>query len=198
MERARVARTAGDPDSTFILCWIAFNAAYARARKPHDARKEFQSYFRELLRSDRGGVIREAICRRFSEPVEKLVDNVFLFEKFWDQANERADDDGKTDSKWNDEFRCEGDRVRQALGNPSKFDVCVLTIVFLRLYTLRNQLVHGGATWGSRLNRYSVESGVRIMEDLLPIFLRIMHENPDEDWGRPPYWAGLWQGPAGN
>ena len=197
MDRARAARAAEDPDSTFILCWIAFNAAYARARKPHDAQREFEKYFRKLLQSDRDAV-REAICRRFPDPVEKLVDNVFLFEKFWDQANERADGETETSPEWNDEFRCEGDTVRQALENSSKFDVRVLTILFRRLYTLRNQLVHGGATWGSKLNRYSVESGARIMEDLLPIFLRVMRENPNEDWGRPPYWAGLWQGPAGN
>ena len=197
MERARAARAAEDPDSTFILCWIAFNAAYARARKPHDAQKEFEKYFRKLLQSDRGAV-REAICHRFADLVKDLVDNVFLFEPFWDQANERADADDETDTKWSRDFKKEGATLRQALENPSKFDVSVLAILFRRLYTLRNQLVHGGATPGSRLNRYSVESGARIMENLLPIFLRVMLENPDEGWGRPPYWAGLWQGPAGN
>ena len=198
MEHARVARSAEDPDSTFTLCWIAFNAAYAKARKPHDAQKEFEKYFRRLLRSDRG-TVRDAICRRFSEPVEKLVDNVFLFEPFWDHMNERADDEAEeADAKWSRDFKKESATVREALEDSSKFDVSVLAILFRRLYTLRNQLVHGGATWGSRLNRYSVESGARIMEDLLPIFLRLMRENPDEDWGHPPYWAGLWKGPAGN
>ncbi|MBO1996800.1 hypothetical protein J4714_13045 [Staphylococcus epidermidis] len=29
----------------------------------------------------------------------------------------------------------------------------LLALIFQRIYTLRNQLVHGGATWNSQINR---------------------------------------------
>mgnify|MGYP001439560312 FL=1 len=52
---------------------------------------------------------------------------------------------------------------------------------------LRNQLIHGGATWGSSVNRQQVKDGARILEFLLPLFLEVMMGNPDEDWGNPSY-----------
>ena len=52
-----------------------------------------------------------------------------------------------------------------------------------RLYTLRNQLIHGGATWNSAINRNQVRDGVRILSWLLPIFIDLMMDAPDADWG---------------
>ena len=63
----------------------------------------------------------------------------------------------------------------------------ILMIVFDRLYVLRNQMVHGGATWNSSVNRSQVRDGVSILSSLLPIFIDIMLENHDYDWGQPLY-----------
>lgn len=37
----------------------------------------------------------------------------------------------------------------------------VLMILFDRLYVLRNQIIHGGATWNSSVNRDQVRDGAR-------------------------------------
>ena len=47
--------------------------------------------------------------------------------------------------------------------------VTVLSIVFDRLYVLRNQLVHGGATWNSQVNRQQLRDGVAILGTLVPL-----------------------------
>jgi hypothetical protein len=60
----------------------------------------------------------------------------------------------------------------------------LLEILLDRLYILRNQLMHGGATYKSKLNRRSVKDGCRILEMLIPIIIEIIMENPEEDWGR--------------
>jgi hypothetical protein len=52
---------------------------------------------------------------------------------------------------------------------------------------LRNQLVHGGATWNSRVNRDQVRDGAAVIGWLLPVFIDIMMDNPDCEWGRPFY-----------
>jgi hypothetical protein len=65
--------------------------------------------------------------------------------------------------------------------------VRVLTLVFDRLYVLRNQLVHGGSTWNSIVNRDQVRDGAAILSFLVPVFTDVMMENPDEEWGRPFY-----------
>ena len=59
--------------------------------------------------------------------------------------------------------------------------------LFTRLYTVRNQLLHGCATWNSSVNRSQVETGAAIMAALMPRFIDVMIENPDFDWGTPRY-----------
>jgi hypothetical protein len=69
----------------------------------------------------------------------------------------------------------------------AKDTVRVLAIVFDRLYVLRNQLVHGGATWNSGVNRQQVRDGVAILGSLLPILLGLMIAHPDADHGEILY-----------
>ena len=60
-------------------------------------------------------------------------------------------------------------------------------MVFDRLSVLRNQLVHGGATWGGSINRPQVRDGTAILAFLIPVFVDVMLDNPLEYWGRPFY-----------
>ncbi len=57
-----------------------------------------------------------------------------------------------------------------------------LNVVFSRLYTLRNQLVHGGASWNSTLNRKQIHDANNLLLKLLPIIVKIMIDNPQEHW----------------
>lgn len=59
----------------------------------------------------------------------------------------------------------------------------VLGIVFDRLYVLRNQLVHGGTTWNSRVNRQQVGDGASLLRDLVPVTLELMLDRPEVDYG---------------
>jgi hypothetical protein len=63
----------------------------------------------------------------------------------------------------------------------------VLAIVFDRLYVLRNQLVHGGATWNSGVNRQQVKDGAAILGTLLPLLLDLMITHPAQDHGEILY-----------
>ena len=63
----------------------------------------------------------------------------------------------------------------------------LLSMIFDRLYVLRNQLVHGGATWNGNVNREQVELGARLMTSLVPEFVNTMIRNPNADWGNPHY-----------
>ena len=63
----------------------------------------------------------------------------------------------------------------------------ILSVVFDRLYVLRNQIIHGGATWNSAVNRSQVTDGAAVLGSLIPLFIDIMMDNPDRDWGRPFY-----------
>ena len=52
---------------------------------------------------------------------------------------------------------------------------------------LRNQLVHGGATWNGAVNRDQVRDGAALLSWLLPTFIDIMMDNANRDWGKPFY-----------
>lgn len=63
----------------------------------------------------------------------------------------------------------------------------VLAIVLSRIYTLRNQLIHGGATWNSSVKRDQIRDCSKILGRLVPIVIEIMLDNPQELWGQPCY-----------
>jgi hypothetical protein len=63
----------------------------------------------------------------------------------------------------------------------------VLRQVFDRLYTLRCQMMHGGATWNGKVNRQQVRDAADILRVVMPVIVDIMMDNPEEDWGQPFY-----------
>ena len=63
----------------------------------------------------------------------------------------------------------------------------ILSTVFDRLYVLRNQIIHGGATWNSSVNRSQIKEGAEILAFLVPVFVTLMMDNPNTKWGPPLY-----------
>ena len=66
----------------------------------------------------------------------------------------------------------------------SNKDVPKLLIVVLdRLYMLRNQIMHGGATFESSANRSQLQSSCNILKLFIPLMIDIMIDNNEEEWG---------------
>ena len=169
----------GDPDAAFIFLWIAFNSAYASEIGNRDSkeRTEFEAYFDKLLRLDRLGMIYNAIWDKFKGPIRLLLTYEYLFHPFWQHANNAP---GFED--WEKWFNRDKRMVNTALAREDT--KTVLSVLFSRLYTLRNQLVHGGATWNGSMNRDAVRDGVAILYFLVPIFINLMMSSPEDiDWG---------------
>jgi hypothetical protein len=61
------------------------------------------------------------------------------------------------------------------------------SLVLNRLYTLRNQLMHGGATWGGKVNREQLRDCTRLLGNLVPVIIGLMMDNPDTPWGDAVY-----------
>lgn len=173
-----------DNDARFIFLWIAFNAAYADEREfqaiATSERAAFADYFGKLVAKDESRRIYQALWQQFSGPVRMLMDNRYLFNPFWQHHNGI---EGFGD--WDDRFKASLYKFSQAFQGGDT--VQVLSFVFDRLYVLRNQLVHGGSTWGSGVNRAQVRDGAAILGSLMPVFVDLMMDNPREEWGRPFY-----------
>ena len=183
MTKAEERAVAGDEDFCFQALWIAFNAAYAKeidGRAIAGDRSEFRSFLQTVCQLDKDGHIYTLVWQRFSGPIRLLLDNRYVFQPFWDSYN------GWTSkSAWLEEFERAKKKAYAALATQDK-DM-VLLVLFDRLYTLRNQIIHGGATYGSEANREQLSHACKILTALLPEIIQIMQLHADRDWGRPFY-----------
>lgn len=174
----RAEQEVEDCDAKFIFCWIAFNAMYGRWGLPSGLRDDdyeseratFEKYLQKVsgLESERIS----DVMRNLSSEIASLLDNKYVFEPFWKHHNGLSEY-----SDWEQRFR---KRKRERESAPwYKRTETTLCQLFDRLYALRNQLLHGGATWDSSVNRHQVTAGAKIMAALTPHFIDVMIRHPD-------------------
>lgn len=166
-----------NPDLKFITLWIAFNACYAD-NEAHEyilsEKKRFKDFISKLVNCDSDERFFKLLWYKFSGPVRLLIDNKYAYKQFWDaQRGENID--------WERQFNQSKIDSRNYLANQQVSKL--LGLVLDRLYTVRNQLIHGGATYESKLNRSQVKDASQILEFLMPIIIDIMIANINDDWG---------------
>jgi hypothetical protein len=171
-----------DPDTRFILLWIGFNAAYAAdiERDTESERGIFQTFFEAVVQLDSEDRVYRAVWQRFPQEIRILLGNRHIFLAFWKHQNGVP---GYED--WADRMSTSQRAINGAIAR--KDTAKILSVLFDRLYVLRNQLIHGGATWKSSVNRSQVNDGAALLGLLLPIFIEILMDNPGHEWGRPYY-----------
>ena len=170
-----------DPDLRFVLQWIALNAAYAREfGREETERTRATAFLDTLVALDTQKRLHQALFQQFTGPIRTLIDNKFTFEPFWTAM--RTHD---ASNRWEEGFANSKKAAFAAVmqGDTTK----VLGIVFDRLYVLRNQLVHGGATWNSQVNRAQLTDAVAILGTLVPLVIAVMMDHPDQDYGDALY-----------
>lgn len=173
----------GDVDSAFVFYWIAFNALYAEDTADYSESSEQEALQRYLSKADyldkqaEQPRIYKALMWHVND-VRELLDNEYIFRDFWKHQNGVPGFE-----HWKRRFEREKEEssfTTRDVGN-------VLRKLFERLYVLRNQMVHGGATWGGQVNRAQVTVGAKLMKLLLPTFVALMLDNPNYEWGKPYY-----------
>jgi len=172
-----------DLDSRFIFLWIAFNAAYATEIDESlklSERSSFCSFLEKLSSLDQENLLEELIWKEFPNSIRILLSNKFVFQPFWDFQNGKI-----SESEWIDQFENAKFSAQTALGAGNTS--VVLSIVLVRTYTLRNQIVHGGSTWRSSVNREQVKDCAALLGKLLPITISIMMSSKNTIWGDPCY-----------
>lgn len=186
LQRAEAAGE--DDDVAFVCLWIAFNAAYAQdlgnGVGGTSERQAFRNFMADVCALDQGKALATLVWQVFPGPIRVLLDNQYVFQPFWDAlANPRSD--GSIPGDWREAFDDARQRVHRALAQQDTERV--LYEVFVRLYTLRNQLMHGGATWNSSVNRAQVRDGRALLARVLPVMLGVMMDYPTRFEGRPFY-----------
>ena len=177
----RANAVTSDLDAQFIFLWIAFNAAYAKEIGFEESeRGKLASFNQSLVAIDSEKKLHGILFQQFSGPIRTLLDNKYIFEPFWKALREYD-----SSNRWEEHF---ASSKKAALGAVMAGDTAkVLGIVFDRLYVLRNQLVHGGATWNSKVNRAQLKDGTAIMMAITPIIIGLMLDHPELDLGEIMY-----------
>ncbi len=177
------ASTCEDADGRYVFLWIAFNAAYSQDLSTLGRVTEsdrVQQFLQKLVDLDSERQLYQIVWARYPNELRNLLANRYVFQPFWDSHNGLTEPDD-----WVPRFERHRKAANAALGGMDT--ARLLGIVFHALYTLRNQIIHGGATWNSSVNRDQVNLGVRVLSDLVPVMVQLMMHHPNAIWGDACY-----------
>lgn len=178
---------ADNQDQAFINLWISFSACfYVEGQTP------VHGFLQQLVEMDKDKAIYDCLWHEYSGSVKALIKNPYVFDPFWQYQRalgEQKQADEDTENEWRAQFDQSSIEALNCLSREKIPEL--LAIVLDRLYVLRNQVLQGGATYQSSVNREQVEDGVKLLACLLPIIIRIMlNANADNsacDWGELAY-----------
>jgi hypothetical protein len=180
LRRAEQLEAQEDLDGQFIFLWIAFNATYATEvdeRERESEQQTYRAFLQELTDLDaEGGRFEHLVWNEFPGGIRVLLANRFVFGGFWREQAGAAPAES-----WKAGFAAANRAAKKALARQDT--VTVLSIVLSRIYTLRNQLLHGGATCGSSVNREQLRDCTHFMAKLVPLVIETMMDHPATPWG---------------
>ncbi len=173
-----------DDDMQFICFWIAFNAAYGRQKDmdEQDGKelRKVAEFFDKISDLDTSHRLYHAVWDNFPDKVRNFISNKFVYQPFWMHHS------GQMPREEMEERFAEANAGFFRAFTKREAGV-VLSILFSRLYVLRNQLVHGSATYKSSKNRDQVSLGNALVKEFVPICVDVMLDHPAEKWGNPMY-----------
>lgn len=170
-------------DLRFITLWISFNACYAvdglheLADERASEKSNIRDFLKKLESKDEEQWIGKFLWERSNE-IRILLSNKFIFQSYWNFVR-------GLESEYEKAFQTALGKANTYLMEGRVSDL--LFEVLTRLYVLRNQLIHGGATFQGKINRRQVNEGVRMLDKLVPLIIELMIQNKQEDWGKASF-----------
>ncbi|HHC6644642.1 TPA: hypothetical protein ACN33E_003342 [Vibrio parahaemolyticus] len=172
-----------DDDSKFTFLWIAFNSAYAQEfeqKLVYGEKGLYQEFLDKLVSVDATNKLHNIVWSEYAGTIRLILENEFILQSYWDFQSDRI-----SEQDWKNHLSKAKTAASKALGQCNT--AVVLSILFSRLYTLRNQIIHGGATFNSSANRKQLRDCISILEMLIPNIIELMMDNKSVLWGAPVY-----------
>jgi len=177
-ERLDAEGEKGSLDSALVFRWVALNSLYGRWDQergmPTKDRVALDRFTSQCTEMDRPRV--SAAVEPILQHARELAENPFLCERFW------------RNGEW-DSVRPRRGAVRQLQEaiREGRHGAALHQILILA-YFLRCQIVHGGATLGSEVNRVTVEPASEILRIVVPQLTAIVIDyGLDMDFGEICY-----------
>lgn len=142
-------------------------------------------FLNNILLQDHKNEIGEILWNQSPRAIISLLKNKYTFEKYWHYVN-----GSESDSNWNESLQKSVTKGKALIDNKKDPDE-LLSMILHRFYSLRNQLLHGGATFQSMLNRNQIEDALQLMFGVFPVIVQLMMETPDKSVFGEPYYKPM-------
>ncbi|MSR18483.1 MAG: hypothetical protein EXS00_04820 [Phycisphaerales bacterium] len=165
-------------DTRLVEQWIALNALYGRwnpdRREPVPDRLSVETFIR-LIRTHDADKVLGVMLREHKGLAMAIFGDRYLLRHFWESDGGAQPSTARLVATAQEWFRAD----RQAI---------ILDKVLDRIYFVRCQVMHGGATYGGRLNRNAVKRTSMMLGHIVPTCLQIMMDHGyTDDWGELCY-----------
>ena len=175
-----IAASPDDTPARFLELWISLNALYGRRSYLKGVRidesVDFQHFVKRLEELDSSDHQIALLMKRLERRSSRLIENPYLWKEFWrDDRTQLKSAITKAKEEYCDSLN-DQDSV--------KFFSCI----YERLLALRNQIAHGSSSVDTTKSQDALKPGLLILEDMLPIFLRLMiRHGLGKEWDEIPY-----------
>jgi len=170
-----------DYDFQFISLWISLNALYGRETNERFNQQELELFFQHLYAGDQEKRIAMILCDKHSAALQGLLDHAYMTPYFWDYQHGKISRDSCHAA-----IQQEKKQIQDAIQH--KDPLTLLKILFHRLATVYQQILQGGVSYASVLNRKQMQDSCMLLSTLLHAFLYILLENAEViDSGKPFY-----------
>jgi hypothetical protein len=167
-------------DLSFLSAWIGFNACYSvppeNAGETENAR--MWKFLQDVIEQDEQRLIASYVFDEQIGLIDILMSNQYLFKQFWISVH--IQEEG-----WDDEYEIQYARMLVDRDQRNALSHC--NAIIQRVYVLRNQVIHGGATYESSLNREQMKICNQFIHGLLLRIINVMIRKPNHDWGSTNY-----------
>ena len=161
----------GDIDMQFMTAWVALSALYAQSQTAeHTQQQTLQQFVQRMYQKDVDQRMARIIWEKYPQNLEVLLTNPYLYQSFWDWRNQKM-----TEAEWRADYEAEKQQIMQALHIHDS--ATILACLFNRLLTLQQQLLQGGTTYNSAINRKQLSHANTLLCALMPCFIQILLEN---------------------
>jgi len=164
-----------DIDTQLIHLSIALRALMLSPEQLDD----FTGFAGYIVAQDSQRTLYQLLWQEYSPSIRQMIKNPFLYSGFW-----QAQRDSSAKAQWQKGFDEESVAALNAMSR--KREVDVLSIVFSRLAVLQEQVLAGGASFQSQVNRVQVQDGLALLKLFVPYFMQIMLQ-ADEPWAEVAY-----------
>ncbi len=170
-----------DLDAKLIAQWIAFAALISqwnkRTKSPEPDATATRLFIQQILQHDQDGLL-QMVLETNDRAARSLFEDAYLAKHFQSRESWNSSKPRHAGGKHFTTKSTMQNIVEQAQFQPW------LEAVLERVLFIRNQLVHGGSTYNSRLNRVAVRRASSLLEHLTACFMQILMEHGyTDDWG---------------